>query len=128
MSRLARLIAAMFLLVAVPARAQVEGVFTIPEFKFEGGGDMQAVKVGYVTWGKLNDRKDNAILLLPATNAPKAWPAYHIGQGKTFDSDKYFIIGVDPIGSGTSSDPRTGWASNSRRIQSVTWSGQSMSY
>ncbi len=96
------------LLAAAPLRAQEEGVFTIPDFKFEKGGELADMKVGYITWGKLNAAKDNAILLLPATNAPKAWAAYHIGPGKTFDSDKYFIIGVDPIGSGTSSQPKDG--------------------
>src|SRR4051812_14044517 len=78
--------------------AQQEGTFVIPSFRFEKGGQLADMKVGYITWGKLNDAKDNALLILPATNAPKAWAAYHIGPGKTFDSDKYFIIGVDPIG------------------------------
>ena len=102
---------ALFLIVSTfsfPAVAQQEGTFTIPDFKFEKGGQLSNMKVGYMTWGKLNDAKDNALLILPATNAPKAWAAYHIGPGKTFDSDKYFIIGVDPIGSGTSSQPKDG--------------------
>jgi homoserine O-acetyltransferase len=88
--------------------AQQEGTFVIPSFQFEKGGQLTDMKVGYITWGKLNDAKDNALLILPATNAPKAWAAYHIGPGKTFDSDKYFVIGVDPIGSGTSSQPKDG--------------------
>ncbi len=88
--------------------AQQEGSFVIPNFQFEKGGELTDMKVGYITWGKLNEARDNAILILPATNAPKAWAAYHIGPGKTFDSDKYFIIGVDPIGSGTSSQPGDG--------------------
>jgi homoserine O-acetyltransferase/O-succinyltransferase len=90
------------------AYAQQEGSFVIPHFQFEKGGELVDMKVGYITWGKLNQAKDNALLILPATNAPKAWAAYHIGPGKTFDSDKYFIIGVDPIGSGTSSQPKDG--------------------
>jgi homoserine O-acetyltransferase len=88
--------------------AQQEGTFNIPNFQFEKGGQLTDMKVGFITWGKLNDAKDNALLVLPATNAPKAWASYHIGPGKTFDSDKYFIIGVDPIGSGTSSQPKDG--------------------
>src|SRR5271170_3941911 len=89
-------------------QAQQEGTFVIPEFRFEKGGELADMKVGYITWGKLNEAKDNTLLILPATNAPKAWAAYHIGPGKTFDSDKYFIVGVDPIGSGTSSKPSDG--------------------
>lgn len=105
------ILAVVSLLIAVapqPSFAQQEGTYNIPEFEFEKGGRLTDMKVGYITWGKLNDKKDNAILILPATNAPKAWAAYHIGSGKTFDSDKYFIIGVDPIGSGTSSQPKDG--------------------
>jgi homoserine O-acetyltransferase len=90
------------------AFAQQEGTFVIPEFQFESGGRLTDMKVGYITWGKLDDAKDNALLILPATNAPKAWAAQHIGPGKTFDTDKYFVIGVDPIGSGTSSQPADG--------------------
>ena len=93
---------------AHPCDAQQEGSYTIPEFRFEKGGSLADMKVGYITWGKLNEAKDNAILVLPATNAPKAWVTYHTGPGKTFDSDKFFVIGVDPIGSGTSSQPRDG--------------------
>jgi homoserine O-acetyltransferase len=70
------------------------------------------MKVSYVTRGKLNEAKDNAVLVLPATNAPKAWASYHIGAGKTFDTDKYFVIGVDPVGSGTSSQPKDGLGIN----------------
>jgi homoserine O-acetyltransferase len=88
--------------------AQQEGTFVIPDFQFEKGGNLKDMKVGYITWGKLNEAKDNAILILPATTASKGWAANHIGPGKTFDSDRFFIIGVDPIGSGTSSQPRDG--------------------
>jgi len=90
------------------AAAQQEGVYTLPDFKFEAGGELKDMKLGYITWGKLNADKTNAILLLPATNAPKAWAAYHVGPGKTFDTDKYFVIGIDPIGSGTSTQPKDG--------------------
>jgi homoserine O-acetyltransferase len=90
------------------AYAQQEGSYTIPEFQFEKGGRLKDLRVGYSTWGTLSPSRDNAILLLPATNAFKNWAAYHIGPDKTFDSERYFIIGVDPIGSGTSSKPADG--------------------
>ena len=94
------------------AIAQQEGTFVIPEIQFEKGGKLTDMKVGYVTWGKLNEAKDNAILVLPATNAPKTWASYHIGAGRTFDTDRYFVIGVDPVGSGTSSQPKDGLGVN----------------
>src|SRR5262245_20378587 len=57
-------------LLAVPllAQAQTEAVYAMGRFSFENGGEIVDMKVGYVTWGKLNDAKDNAILLVPGTS------------------------------------------------------------
>src|SRR5215813_9101123 len=97
-------------LLAVPllAQAQTEAVYALGRFSFENGGEIADMKVGYVAWGKLNDAKDNAILLLPGTSAGRHFAAAHIGPGKTYDTDKYFVIGVDPIGGGNSSSPKDG--------------------
>lgn len=97
-------------LLAVPllAQAQTEAVYALGRFSFENGGEIADMKVGYVTWGKLNDAKDNTILLLPGTSNGRHFAAAHIGPGKTYDTDKYFVIGVDPIGGGNSSSPKDG--------------------
>ena len=89
-------------------KAQTEGIYTIDKFSFENGGEIANMKVGYVTWGKLNDAKDNAILLLPGSSNGRHFADAHIGKGKTYDTDKYFVIGVDPIGGGNSSSPKDG--------------------
>ena len=96
------------LLLPLAAQAQTEAVATIGRFVFENGGEIPDMKVGYVTWGKLNEAKSNAILLVPGTSASRHAYDAHIGPGKTFDTDKYFIIGADPIGGGTSSSPKDG--------------------
>ena len=97
-------------LLALPstARAQTEAVYQLGHFAFEDGGEIHDMKVGYVTWGKLNDIKSNAILLVPGTSGNRHGYDSHIGPGKTFDTDKYFVIGADPIGGGTSSSPQDG--------------------
>jgi hypothetical protein len=48
--------AAVLALLAVTsmANAQQEGVYTIPHYKFETGQEMDHVKIGNVTYGKLN--------------------------------------------------------------------------
>jgi homoserine O-acetyltransferase len=89
-------------------RAQTEAVFPLGHFAFEDGGEIPDMKVGYVTWGKLNDSKTNAILLVPGTSGSRHSYDAHIGPGKTYDTDKYFVIGADPIGGGTSSSPKDG--------------------
>jgi homoserine O-acetyltransferase len=66
------------------------------------------MRVGYATWGTLNSAKSNAILLLPGTSGSRHSYDALIGPGKTYDTDKYFVIGADPIGGGNSSSPKDG--------------------
>jgi homoserine O-acetyltransferase/O-succinyltransferase len=96
------------LLSAPAAWAQTEAVYQLGRFAFEEGGEILDMKVGYVTWGTLNPTKSNAILLVPGTSGSRHSYDAHIGPGKTFDTDKYFVIGADPIGGGTSSAPKDG--------------------
>ncbi len=93
---------------AASALAQQEGVYTIPSYKFEAGPQLENVKIGYVTYGKLNDAKSNAVLLVPGTSSGRHWADDYVGPGKMYDTDKYFFIGVDVIGGGSSSQPSDG--------------------
>jgi homoserine O-acetyltransferase len=68
------------------------------EFEFEGGGKIPNLRMSYITRGKLNAAKDNAILVM------HGWALNHhqldhlIGPGEPFDTDKYFIICSDELG------------------------------
>jgi homoserine O-acetyltransferase len=103
-----RLLLIVLLTSPIAARAQTEALFQLGRFAFEDGGEIADMRVGYVTYGKLNDGKTNAILLVPGTSGNRHSYDAHIGPGKTFDTDKYFVIGADPIGGGTSSSPKDG--------------------
>jgi len=85
-----------------------EGVFTIASFVFESGERMRDLKVGYVTHGTLNAAKDNAILLVPGTANTRHGADGYIGPGNALDPSRDFIIAVDAIGAGTSSNPKDG--------------------
>ncbi|MSO99542.1 MAG: alpha/beta fold hydrolase [Acetobacteraceae bacterium] len=87
---------------------ETEAVYRLGRFAFENGGEIPDMKVGYVTWGALNAARSNAILLVPGTSGTRHSYDAHIGPGKTYDTDKYFVIGADPIGGGTSSQPKDG--------------------
>ena len=65
--------------------------------------------IAYETYGKLNEKKDNAILIFhaltgdqfvtgknPITNKD-GWWSYAVGQGKSIDTDKYFLICANVI-------------------------------
>ena len=93
---------------AAGAQAQQEGVYTIPSYKFEAGKTLDNVKIGYVTYGKLNDAKTNAVLLVPGTSSGRHWADDYTGPGKMYDTDKFFFIGVDAVGGGASSQPADG--------------------
>ncbi len=90
------------------AIAQREATFTVPAFDFEGGGHLESMKVSYATYGERAPDDANVILLVSATSGLKNWADAHIGPGKTFDTTRYFVVSVDAIGGGGSSQPRDG--------------------
>ena len=74
------------------------------------GGVLPEFKIAYETWGQLNSRKDNVVLLhtglsasshahsTPANPKPGWWEKF-IGPGAPLDTDKYFVICTNVIGS-----------------------------
>ena len=104
--------------------------FTIEKnILLESGEEFGPITVAYETYGRLNGKKDNAILVLHALTGDAHAAGYHsetdmkpgwwndmIGPGKAFDTDKYFIISSNMLGgckgtTGPSSiNPQTGKA------------------
>jgi homoserine O-acetyltransferase len=80
----------------------------IYDFQFENGSVLPELRVAYETKGKLNAGRDNAILLVHGTSGDRHAFDPIIGPGKTFDTDKNFVITVDAIGGGDSSSPKDG--------------------
>ncbi|MFP5458368.1 MAG: homoserine O-acetyltransferase [Bacteriovoracia bacterium] len=84
--------------------------FTLASYTTETGKTIAPVKVGYETYGTLNDAKDNAILIshfysgnshaagkyAEADPYPGYWDSI-IGPGKAIDTNKYFVISSDTI-------------------------------
>ncbi|MDM0050572.1 alpha/beta fold hydrolase [Variovorax sp. J22R115] len=68
------------------------------ELKLEGGGVIPNLKMTYVTHGKLNAAKDNAILFLHGFGANHHGMDHHIGPGRALDTNKFFIICSDALG------------------------------
>ena len=93
--------------VSFSARAESQ-IFNIYDFQFESGAVLSELRVAYETQGKLNTGRDNAILLVHGTVGDRHAFDPIIGPGKTFDTDKNFIITIDAIGGGESSSPKDG--------------------
>ena len=68
------------------------------EFEFELGGKIDNLRMSYVTHGKLNAAKDNAILFMHGFGLNHHQADHLIGPGKALDTNKYFIICTDELG------------------------------
>jgi homoserine O-acetyltransferase len=80
-------------------------LYEMGDLKLESGEVIKDFAFSYVTHGKLNDKKSNAILMVPALGANHHRIDFLIGPGKALDTTKYFIICTDAIGNGLSTSP-----------------------
>ena len=95
------------------------------QFKMHRAGYIESPTLAYETWGELNDKRSNAILIFaglsPSAHAASStrdpsdgWWEDMIGPGLPLDSDQYHIICVNSLGScfgstgPASIDPATG--------------------
>lgn len=120
---------------AVPALTDIESkTFSSKDFRLENGQILPVLELAYETYGTLNANRDNAVLVVhgytsshhaAGTNAKgkqgrgvaegaAGWFDGLIGPGKAVDTDEYFVISVNALGSAHGSsgpntiDPRTG--------------------
>src|SRR5690348_8636671 len=97
-------------LAIVPARANGPNDpphqrYEIGDLKLESGEVIKDFAISYVTHGKLNERKSNAILMVTAISGNHHRIDFLIGPGKGLDTDRYFIVATDAIGNGLTTSP-----------------------
>ena len=79
-------------------------------FKMFKGSILNNVEIAYETWGKLSINNDNAVLLFTGlstsshaasskANTDKGWWEYMIGPGKPINTEKYYVVCVNSLGS-----------------------------
>lgn len=87
--------------------------FTDRVLKLETGEVLSPVSVAYETYGKLSEKKDNAVLVCHALSGDAHAAGYHgvgpdekpgwwdviIGPGKPLDTDRYFVVCSNFLGS-----------------------------
>lgn len=107
--------------------------FSTGDFRLESGQSLPVLELAYETYGALAPRRDNAILVVHGytsshhaagvntkgkggrgvTEGSRGWFDALIGPGKAVDTDRYFVISVNALGSAHGStgpntiDPRT---------------------
>ena len=91
--------------------------YETPRFELESGAVLEPAVVRYQTYGTLNARRDNAMVVchaLTGNASLHSWWGGMLGPGKLFDPERYFVICANILGScygtsgPTSINPRTG--------------------
>lgn len=86
-------------------------VASVGDMTLASGEVLQDVRVGYETYGTLDERRDNAVLVChyfsgtshaagrysPDEAEPGWWDAV-IGPGKAIDTDRYFVVAIEALG------------------------------
>ena len=90
--------------------AKISSDFGTTGFKMFKGSILHNVEIAYETWGRLTNNNDNAVLvftgLSPSSHAAASelnpddgWWEYMIGPNKPIDTNKYFVVCVNSLGS-----------------------------
>lgn len=89
----------------------------IPSLELDSGDVLESCPVAYKTWGRLNEARDNVLVVchaLTGSSDVSDWWHPLLGRGKAFDPAHFFIFCGNVLGSpyGSASpltvDPRTG--------------------
>lgn len=92
-------------------------ILTVPQFTLECGATLKQVPVAYKTWGRLNETRDNVMIICHAFTGSadvEDWWGPMMGRGKAFDPRRFFVLCANTLGSpyGTASpitvNPDTG--------------------
>src|SRR5881296_3346558 len=75
------------------------------DLKLESGDVIKDFAISYVTHGRLNAKKSNAILMVTAISGNHHRLDFLIGPGKALDTNKYFVVATDAIGNGLTTSP-----------------------
>src|SRR5690348_14323358 len=91
--------------------ADARQYFDLPSpFRMKRGGALTGARLSYETWGTLNAARDNAVLILtglsPSAHAARnaiddtpGWWEDIVGPGKGLDTNRWFVICVNSLGS-----------------------------
>lgn len=77
-------------------------LYVLPVFTLESGLSLRQVPVAFQSWGQLNAQGDNAIVVCHALTGnadADQWWGELIGPGRALDTDRYFVVCANVIGS-----------------------------
>lgn len=71
-------------------------------FRLENGDEIQNVQLRYMTYGTLNEKRDNVLVVchaLTGNASLHSWWGDLLGPGLAFDTEKYFVVCSNILGS-----------------------------
>ncbi|KII86276.1 hypothetical protein PLICRDRAFT_56009 [Plicaturopsis crispa FD-325 SS-3] len=77
-------------------------IHIVPSFTLECGRTLHQVPVAYKTWGRLNEARDNVMVICHAFTGSadvEDWWGPLMGRGKAFDPNRFFIFCANVLGS-----------------------------
>lgn len=80
-------------------------LYRLGDLKLQSGRVIKDFAISFVTHGKLNAKKSNAILMCASLVGNHHRIDFLIGPGKALDTQKYFIVCTDAIGNGLTTSP-----------------------
>src|ERR1700733_3603316 len=123
MNRLACFASACLILLSAVAAQTLQApaqLYNEGDLKLESGDAIKDFSISYVTFGALNAKKSNAILMVTALGGNHHRLDFMIGPGKALDPDKYFIICTDAIANGLTTSPSNSKAQPRMRFPKFT--------
>lgn len=84
------------------APASEERVLVLPELRLESGRTLRLAPVAYRTWGTLRPTRDNAVVVchaLTGDTAADAWWSDLVGPGRVLDTERFFVVCANILGS-----------------------------
>ncbi|HEU4871206.1 MAG TPA: alpha/beta fold hydrolase [Pyrinomonadaceae bacterium] len=97
------------LLFALVANAQEQQFGNIGDLKLQNGGVIRNCRVGYRTFGTLDNDKSNVVVFPTWAGGTTEQLKSNFGPGKLIDTTSHFVVAIDALSNGVSSSP-----SNSR--------------
>ncbi|EPT01356.1 hypothetical protein FOMPIDRAFT_147858 [Fomitopsis schrenkii] len=77
-------------------------IYIVPSFTLESGRVLKEIPVAYKTWGRLNEAKDNVMIICHAFTGSadvEDWWGPLMGRGKAFDPNRFFVFCANVLGS-----------------------------
>jgi homoserine O-acetyltransferase len=85
------------------------------------GEVVRECRVGYRTFGRLNERRDNAVLVPTWHGGTSESMTFILGSDRWIDTTRYFAILVDKLGNGVSTSPSNSRSQAGRRFPRLTY-------